>query len=788
MLLDLVHLFRHMRRWRVSALTAIVTLALTLGAAASIFVVVDVVLLTPPPFANPTELFNVGELPIDERAGTVPRRVTYPTFNAWRERAGALASFEAFEGTNLTLTGIGAAARLQVTDVTHGFFTLLGVPVAFGRTFTADDIGRPVAIVSHAFWEGTLDADPDVIGRNITLGKQPHTVVGVLPERFSFGGEPAPVWRPLNVTPQQAAGNGLRVFVMARLLRDTSPAQLASALDDVSLRSTPSAHVVVRDVVNAFRGDRTTTLALLAGAAAIAISIAFANLAGLLLVRSIERRRELALRTALGARPAEITRQLLLESGAIVALGAIGGILLAWWMTPVVANLALERVGGAARNDFTINWRVIGALVFVAIVCGCICGWLPAAGARRWNVVDVLRRGATAAPRESRARRAFVAAQVTVAFVLLVSMSLLGRTLLKLLEVNPGFNPNGVVAMQLSLPAAIYRDDDQVRAFYTNLEASLAASLGRGTAAVIDELPLTGSGGRRLVGTLEDQTGREAVVRSAGTGYFDVMQIPLIGGRVFDDSARDRASTASLVISETLAHRMFPAAQAVGRQMWVGRREEPAEIIGIVADVKHGSLDEEAIPTVYVSAAQEPSRSSVIVVRSERPVRDAIGAVREEVARLDGNLPVYRIRTMTDVVDASPGLPSRRLLASAFTGLALLGVILSAIGLFGVAAHDVASRKPELTLRLALGADPTRILSATLRRGVTTVLIGLALGCLLSMWAVDALGSVIFSGGGVDAVSIATAAGVLMVVGVCAVLPAAVRAARTDPRLVLNGE
>ena len=726
MLIDLVHLARHMRRSRVSALMAVVTLALTLGAGASIFAVVDVVLLTPPPFANPTELVNVGEMPVTERTGAVPRRVIYPTFLAWRERAGALAWVEAFEGTNLTLTGVGAAERLQATDVTAGFFTLLGVAPALGRTFAADDVGRSVAIVSHAFWAGRLGADPGIVGRNIVLGGRPHTVIGVLPERFTFGGDTAPVWRPLNVTPEQAAGNGLRVFVIARLRGDVSPAQLAAALDEVSRRSTPPARVVVRDVVTAFRGDRTATLALLAGAAAVAMLIAF-------------------------------------------------------------ANLALGRVGEAARNDVTVNWRVIGGLVLIAAVCAWMSGWLAAAGASRWSVVDVLRRGVTAAPRENRARRAFVAAQVTVAFVLLVSMSLLGRTLLNLLEVNPGFNPDGVVAMQVSLPGAVYRDDDAVRAFYSTFAGSLTARLGAGAAALIDELPLTGAG-RRLVGTLEDETGREAVVRAAGAGYFDVMRIPVIAGRTFEKNARQQAGKPSVVISQTLARRLFPSTEAVGRLMWVDRRAAQAEIIGVVADVKHGSLDEETIPTAYVSATEEPSRSSVLVVRSERPLRDVIAAVREEVGRLDAILPVYRIRTMTEVVDASPGLPSRRLLASTFTGLAFLAVILSAIGLFGIAAHDVTSRRPELTLRLALGANPSRILGATLARGVTTVGIGLTLGGLLSTWAVDALSTVIFAGGGVDAVSVATAAGVLTATGIGAVLPAALRASRTDPRLVLSGE
>lgn len=788
MRLDLLHLSRHLRRSPMSALAAIVTLSLTLGTAASIFAVVDVVLLTPPPFANPGQLFTVGEVPMDERAAVAPRSVTYATFDAWRDRARSLASFEAFDGTNLTLTEVGPAERLQVTDVTPGFLTLLGVSPTLGRSFAADDIGRPVAIISHAFWRGKLGADPSIIGREIALGGRSHTVIGVLPERFIFALGVADIWRPLGVTAAQAARDGVRVLVIARLDRAATSAQLAAALADVSRASKPPARVVATNVATVIAGDRTTTLTLLAGAVVIAMFIAFANLAGLLIVRSIDRRRELAVRTALGARPSEITRQLLLESGAIVALGTIGGVLLGWWMTPVVADLTLERVGEFATRDVSLSWRVVGGLALLACVCACICGWLPAMAAARWNVIDVLRRGVTPSAHELTVRRLFVAGEVTLAFVLLVSMSLLGRSLFNLLEVNPGFDAQGLIALQVSLPGASYPTDEKVAAFYSTLQAALTERFGSRAAAIVDELPLTGSGGRRLVGARSDDAGREAIVRTVSASYFDVMRIPVIAGRAFEQTDSAAAMRPQVVISQSLAERLFASEPRVGRQIWLVQATQVADIIGVVGDVMHRTLDETPLPTVYVSSAQAPSNSSVIVVRGRRPASDVIAIVREEVARLDSNLPVYRTRPMTDVVAASPGLPARRLLASTFTGLALLAVVLSAIGLFGVAAHDVACRRTELTLRVALGADPTRILTATIGRGVAMVAIGLALGSVLSIWAVYALGGVIFTVGRADAFSIGVAATVLMATGVGAVLPAALRASRTDPRMVLHGE
>jgi putative ABC transport system permease protein len=716
--------------------------------------------------------------------------VTYGTFDAWRDRARSLASFAAFDGTNLTLTDIGPAERITATDVTPGFLTLLGVSPAMGRTFLDDDVGRPVAIVSHAFWRGKLGGDANVIGREIILGGQSHTVIGVLPQRFVFALGVADIWRPLAVAPTTAARNGVRVLVIARLNKAVTPAQMTAALDDVSRGSRPPARVVATSVTSAIAGTRTTTtLTLLSGAVVLAMLIAFANLVGLLIVRSIDRRREFAVRTALGARPPEIVRELLLESGAIVALGTIGGVVLASWLTPAVANLVLERVPGQAPIiAIAMSWRVIGGLTLAACVCACICAALPALSAARWNIVDGLRRGMTPSAREVGVRRAFVVGEVTLAFVLLVSMSLLGRSLFNLLETDPGFDARGVIALQVSLPGATYRTGERVAAFYSTLQALLVQRLGSRTVAVVDELPLTGSGGLRLVGGRPGDPEREAMVRSASPGYFEVMHIPVLAGRSFEPADSAATKMPRVVISKTLADRVFTRESPVGRQIWLGQRGMMADVIGVVGDVKHRALDESPIPTVYESSLQDPSNSSVVVVRSSRPAAEVIAIVREEVARLDAKLPVYRVRTMDEVVAVSPGLPAGRLLATAFTAFALLAVALSAIGLFGVAAHDVVCRRAELTLRMVLGAQPMAILRATLERGVMMVAVGLVLGGVLSMWAVKALSGVIFTTGQADLLSIGVAALVLMMTGVGAVFPAALRASRTDPRTVLHGE
>jgi predicted permease len=784
---DLVHLVRNLRRSRTSALAAVLTLALTLGVAASIFAVVDAILLTPPPFTDPGSLVSVGEVPVDD-ATSAPRAIRATTLDAWRERAGARATIEAFDGTNLTLTAMGAAERISATDVTPGFLQMLGATPARGRLLDRSDVGQPVVAISDAFWRTRLAADPAAIGRDLILGGRPHTIVGVLPERFFFALSPGDLWRPLPVPPDADARMTQRVRVVARLAPHVSPDTLADALDDVSLASSPASDVVATRVATAITGNAASTLGLLASAALVALLVAFANLTGLLIVRSIDRRRELAVRSALGAGRIEIARQFLLEMLTLVSLGIAAGVWLASWMTPAAGRLLIQRFGIVSNQQITLSWQVIAAVSIAAFVCACLCGSLLALVASRRDVVEMLRHGATAPPRELLVRRILVASEVTLAFVLLVSMTLLGRSLIAMLDADPGFDARGVLTMRVSLPATAYSSDERVASFYSTLQGAIGERLGRGAIAIVDELPLTGDRGRAVVNARPAEAGREAVVRVAGPEYFNVMRIPVISGRPFDRSD-DASVPGRAVISESLAARLFGGDSAIGRRIQLAGPAAPElEIVGIVGDVKHRALDELVAPTVYLSPAQAPSRSSHIVVRSLRPDRDVLAVVREEARRLDGDLPVYAPRPMQEVVDVSPGVPARRVLTATFTGFALLAVALGAIGLFGVVAHDVAQRRRDLALRLALGADPMRLLRATFAQGALMVGWGLIAGGVLSVWAARALGTAAVASERLDAWSMAGPAGILAVTGLVAVLPAALRAARTDPLAALRAE
>ena len=741
-------------------------------------------LLTSPSIADPDAVMTLGETPV--AAPGAPRMISYPTFDAWRERAGSLATLAAFDGTNLTLTGLGAAERIGATDVDSQFLPLLGVTPALGRLFRPDDVGQALAIVNHEFWRTRLGADREVIGRTIVLNGRAHQIIGVLPESFRFA-LTDPIWRPLPFTAAQAARTSFRMRAFARLAPGVTPASLATALDQVGARATPASRAIVIPITTAIGRGSRATFELLAAAAAIATLMAFFNLMGLLVVRSMDRAQELAVRVAIGARPVAVVWHLVLEAEALVAIGTAAGVLLATWLTPAAAQLVLLQFGPITNRDIEVSWRVVAVVGSVATICAALAALLPALLAARRGAAESLRRGSTRAPRELALRRFLIAGEVALAFVLLVSMALVGQSLAGALQQDPGFRAEGVMTMGVSLPAARYAGNREEAAFYATLQKALDERFGTVTNAVVDELPLAGDGGRTLIGTMPTDARAEAVARVASPSYFNVMSIPIVAGRGFD-VRDDAAAPRRAVVSARLAAKLFGTAPAIGQAVYLAGPRQTFEVVGVVGDVMHRSVDEAPLDTVYLPVPLEPSRTSRIVVRSTRMPDDVVAIVRGEVARLDRDLPVYGAISMSEVVARSAGMPARRVLTGTFTAFALLALVLSAVGLFGVVAHDVASRRSELALRLALGAHPASLLAATLRQGTTMIGAGVAAGLMLSVWSGKMLSTLAPATDRFDLLTAVAAAAVLLLVGLSAVLPAARRAARTDPLAALRAD
>lgn len=782
---ELRQLGRAMRRAPISAGSAILTLSLTVGAGTAILVIVDRVLLAPSPLAAPEALVTIGTTTPDS-PDAVPRAVDVSLFRSWRQGSGALAQLEAFDPTNVTLTGSGDAERLRGTDATTGFLALLGATPAMGRLPAADDAGRPVVVVSYALWSRAFGADSTVLGRDVILSGQPHTIIGVLPESFDFALSRSDVWRPMAIA---TGDRGSALRVVARIHEGSSLAALTQTLDALSLTSPEAGRARVTPVVEEIAGDSVRTLGLLGAAAAGALLLAFMNLAVLLTVRSMDRREEFAVRTALGAPASERTRQLLLESGTIVLLGVGGGWLVASLLTPTIGRLALEGAGPVVQ-DLVVSGRVGLTMAVVAVSLALVCGLVPTVGSRPGKIGAALRRGRTASGREVRMRRIFVAGEVALAYTLLVSMAVLGFSLQVLGGVDPGFEANGLTKLQLSLPQGRYPTSEVSAAFYAALQAEVEGRLGAGTAGLVDEEPMSGDAGRSRTGFVSDAADHEAILRTASAGYFDVLEIPVVAGRTFTDGpvGQDRALP-ELVISESLVTELFGSQEPVGRRLWLEALDGHAEVVGIVGDVRHRSLDEATLPTMYLSAVDFPSASSILLVRNDGPTASVVEQVRDVVRRLDPDLPVYGVRAMDDVIATSPGVPVRRVLTGTMGGFALLALLLSATGLFGVAAHDALLRRGELSLRLALGAAPSRILWGSLGRGLLSVSVGLAAGGVLSFWAISSLRHLLFE---MDGVSVAVTGGavalLLVAVGCAAVFPVAWRSSRGDPSTVLRGD
>lgn len=782
---DAKQLARRLTRSPVSALAAVATLALTLGVGASIVAVADQVLLRPPPFGDPHELYTLGVAPEGQTEPVSPR-VSYGTLLDWRERAGSRIPLEGYDPTSLTLTGLQDPTRVRANDVTPAFFSLLGIEPFIGRFFTPDDLGRPVAVLSHSFWSDQLGQHPAVIGSQLMLGGTPHSVVGVLPEDFAFSLSRGEVWRLLPAAVPGADDEGSPVRVLGRVVGEP-PAAVTALLEQASTREVERARVVATPISVALAGDSGRTLLLLTSAAGLAILIAFANLAVLLMVRSLDRRRELAVREALGARSSEAARQLTMEAMALVAVGLALGVAFAVLLTPAIAGFALE-LGGIAGRDIDVSWRAITLLSAVSAALGIACGVIPTLGRGGSRIASTLRHGATSTRREVAVRRGFVSAEVAAAFVLLVSMGLLGTSLRSMLRTDPGFEATGVLKLQLSLPQTIYPDQASVVRFYRTLSDQLEARLPTATVGVIDEMPLSGDGGRSRVGLAQGDAPLEAVVRSATAAYFPAIGIPLVEGQTFDaESSLD--DTPTVLVTPAVARMWGSDQRVVGQRLWIDELEQSAEIVGVVGEVKHRALDEGEIPTVYLSASQFPSASSIVMVRSALPGTDVAARVQEVVRRLDPELPVYSVETMDDVIAASPGVPARRLLTVTLTGFALLATTLSLVGLFGLASHEVARRRTELALRAALGAQPLRLLRNTLSGSVRTVAIGLAVGLGLAVIAIRALGALLIASdvGEIALLSLGVAI-LLAIVGSAAALPAAVRAARSEPLTVLRAD
>jgi len=794
---DVRHAVRGFARRPGFTAVAFVTLALGIGATTAIFSFAQGILLEPLPYAEPENLVAVYQ---DYRGRGYPERevFSYVTFLDYRERSQTLEDLAVGRGWRPTLTGLDETTQLQGGRFSHSYLGLLGVRPHLGRTFEPGEEGPEaprVVILSYGFWQRRLGADPEILGRTLSLDGEPWTVIGVLPASFRAPAGPDPdVIGPLPSSPTGSRGN-LVLSAVGRLAEGVTLEQARTELSALAAAMAveyPDEQEGVGAAVYPLSSEMSRTarpaLLVLLGAVGLLLSIACANVGNLMLSRTLGRRSELAVRSALGAGRGRLVRQLLTESTLLAVAGGGGGLLIAWVGVDLLHRLVPAGLTVPRLRDVTVDPGIAAFAFGLALVSGLLLGLAPAFQASQPDLDRPLRdesRGTT--PRGGqRLRGAFVMIQAALALVLLVGSALLLESFLELTRVDPGFRSERVLTFSVGLPPADYPERDQVRSFYDRLTERLEALPGVQSVAGISNLPLSGNNsdtdfeivGRERTGPADQPT---AWFQQVTTGYFQAMGLRLLEGRGFDD--RDRADAPlAVVVNETFERRYFPGEDLLGQRLRTGEREW--EIVGKVANTRHFGLATDEPPAMYLAQTQVPGRYLNLMVRTTGEPLDLAAAARRVLAELDPNLAAGGLTTLEEVL-AGAVAPERSV--SFLIGLfGLLALTVAGVGLYAVVAYSVGQRTREIGIRMALGAHTGSVLHLVLGHGLRMALAGLAIGVVLAAWGSRWLEGLLFEVDPLDPTAYLVSVGILATVALLASWLPARRASRLDPMRALR--
>jgi putative ABC transport system permease protein len=799
---DLRYALRTLARSPGFTFVAVATLALGIGFNTAVFSVVDTAVFRPLPYAKPGELLRV--IDTNPSRGIDRFSASPANFVDWRAQNRTLEAMAAFTGDDETLIEGSEPERLHGYAVSPAAFPLAGVAPLLGSTFDPADEkpGRePTAVLSFELWQRRFGGDRSIVGRQLQLEGGKTTVIGVMPRGFRFPSRSAELWTPLVLDAKALENRGAHwLGVIARRKPDVTLAQAQADLTAIAARleaDYPAKNkgwgVILMPLSEAVVGNARKPLLLLLGAVGFVLLIACVNVSNLLVARSVGRRREVAIRTALGAGRARLIRQLLTESLVLALAGGVTGSLLAVWGAEALVALS---AGSLPRtSEVRVDARVLLFALAASLVTAAVSGLWPALRATGTADGEALREGhgATGLPRgAAAARRILLIAELALTLVLLASASLLLRSMAAVLRVDPGFRAGSAFTARLELPDSRYKDRPQQAAFYRELTSRIAALPDVAAVGTVNFAPLSGSAWTLSTKFLDHPVpeGEEASLeyRVAGGDYFRAAGIPLRRGRVF--TAEDRSDAPLVaILTEAAAKVHYPGEDPIGREIVIGDRvKEPRRIVGIVGNVLEEGLTEPASPELYVPAEQVPWSGMALVVR-RRADADAMGlapAVRATIAGLDRQLPIEDIARLSDRVSLSLGQRRFALtLVSAFSALALL---LAAVGIYGVVSYTAAQRTREVGVRMALGARRADVLGLFVREAVTLAAVGVGTGLVLCAAATRLLSGMLFGVKPTDPLSYA-AVSVLLAGAVLAAsfLPAR-RAAGISPIEALRNE
>ena len=782
------------------ALAVVTVLALGIGATTAIFSIVNAVLLRSLPYEQPDRMVRLFHIPPQS---TFPGMTTFSlspaNFLDWQKDSRSFEAMAAYSGRGLTLTGGNNPEAIRIGTVGPDFFKVVSTPPALGRTFVPDDYGAEtsrVVVVSDAFWKSHLGGSREAIGRVLSFDGQSYTVVGVMPPEFTvkaWGAGSMPMWSPLSWTAAQAAvRENHNLQAIARLKDGVSLEQAKAELAVISQRleqAYPAENAgwggTAIPLQELIVGDVRRSLLLFMGAVGLVLLIACANVGNLILARSMTRRKEIAIRTALGAGRRRVFQHLIVESIVLAVAGGAVGLALAQ-VAVRAGSTALEAQIPRA-GDASIDVMVLLFAFGASVLTGLLAGVLPALRAGRPDLNETLKEGgrSDAAGTASLTRRALIVAEVALSLVLLMGAGVMLRSLHALRAVDAGFNPSQVLKLEVNLPDARYPEDEQKTVFYNTLLDRLRALPGVESAAWVDTLPVTGGGsvqalvveGRAELSPRDQPT---VSVRLLTEDYIKTMQIPLLRGR---DVARTDGD--SMLVSASAAKLLWGEEDPIGRRATLPliSRTTAIPVVGIVGDVKE-ALAEKAPPTVYYHVKAMPFGGVSIAIRAAGEPTALARAATAAVRQLDPHLPVQDVQSMDEVLDGVLVAERfRALLLQIFAGAAL---ILASVGIYSVLSYLVRGRRREIGIRAALGARTADLLGMVLLEGLKPALLGIVIGIAGALMAASLLDNLVFGVKASDSFTLAIVAGSLLVVSTAASLLPAWRATRLDPLTVLR--
>lgn len=798
------HALRQLLKSPAYTALAVGALALAIGANTVLFSAINTLFLRPLPLPEAERIVHVYAVFSDRALAQAP--VSWPRFSVFRDQQDRFAAFAAMSFTGLTLTGPSEPELLQARRVTHPFFDVLGVRPVLGRTFTpADDApgGADVVVLSQAFWQRHFSGSPQAVGRTLVLDGRPHTVIGVLP-RLPFPFEQAQVWAPRPFETEGIAadlrerGTGF-LNVYGRLRPAVTIEQAAEHLrvvnaryataypDKVDIRTGLSLVPLQEDLVGA---QRPMFLTLLAAVGCVLL-VACANVANLLLARFTARRKEIAIRAALGATRARIIRQFLAESVLTAGIAGALGVLVATWGIDALARLGADFIPRAA--ELNLDGRVLGFAVLLSLVTGLVLGFVPAWQASRAEAGETLKdssRGTTGGRHTGRFRSALLVAEVAVSLVLLVGAALLVDSFRRLHRVDPGFRSDDVTVFQVGLPAGQYPTPERQSQFFEQALERLRALPGVTHAGAVAGLPLGDGAPRGPVareGDVVPPMGERILVRraTATPGLFAALDIPILRGRDF--TWRDRNGATNVVmINDVLAKRLFPGEDPIGRRLITGIQSVPREVVGVYRGVRTDNLGQLPGDEMYYPSMQIDSAFQTFVVRSTRPAATLRTELAAAIHAVDPGLPLLQIEPYSQLIAGA--VADRKLATVLIGGFAALALILAAMGIYSVVGYSVAQRTNEFGIRLALGAEPRMVLRMVLGEGLRLATIGLAVGLAISAGLTRLLQQQLYEVSPTDPLILGSVAGFLCAIAALACFVPALRATKVDPITALRAE